>query len=321
ASRWPARAVSQRDDALARGIAFLARRQDASGRWWDYPDAAVGASTEWVTAFVGASLARVPDPLAQRCARAAWRWLRARVRPSGGWGWSALFPADADSTAWGLLLAARLGIDDARVRRARRFLDAHATAGGVATFRARGPLSWLRHALDARTFAGWARPHACVTALAATLPRPPPGALDALRAMQRPEGEWRAYWWPDDEYATALAVEALARAGDAAAAETGARWLAARLGAERSASASAWALLGLAAAGEARPEAAGRLARAAQDDGGWPASSWMRVVHPDEADPPREGWQRGLGAPGGVIVDERRLLTSAAAVAALAVAK
>src|SRR5205085_779729 len=63
------------------------------------------------------------------------------------------------------------------------------------------------------SYAGWcATSHACVTAAAASVGYEP--GREFLRSAQHADGSWRSYWWDDDEYATALAAEALAATGD-----------------------------------------------------------------------------------------------------------
>lgn len=206
---------------------------------------------------------------------------------------------------------------------------------GVRTFTSRR-LAPYRLALGADSFAGWTSPHACVTALVGTLPDAPASLFDALRAQQLPDGRWPSYWWEGDEYATALAIEALRTREDPVDAPRVKRagiWLASRVSSEGcaagvsggSASATAWTLRGLVAA-ESSPDVARAcvrwIERAQLVDGSWSASSWMRIVPMDVEEPACvPSWERGLGAPGGVIVDARSLLTGAACVAALAIAE
>lgn len=311
------------DAALAHGIAFLRDRQDARGRWLDYDDAGPGPSTEWTTALVGTALARTGEPAGLLAARRAWRWLRARRPLTGGWGWSALFPRDADSTAWGLLLAEALDERGLAWARARRVLAAHVDEqGGVSTFHARA-LRPFRVALGYESVEGWTAAHGCVTALAASVPGVAPRVKDALRARQDAQGGWPAYWWPSDEYSTALAAEALApeneRAGDLLASRIGPSGAVAVDG-EPSAFATAWAARGLVACRRAKEAAlaAEWLEGEQRADGSWAPSAWMRIVPPDVVDPAQvERWERGLGAPGGAIVDTRAHVTTASVVGAL----
>ncbi|PHM06460.1 prenyltransferase/squalene oxidase repeat-containing protein [Nostoc sp. 'Peltigera malacea cyanobiont' DB3992] len=58
---------------------------------------------------------------------------------------------------------------------------------------------------------GWCSPHPCVTAAAANLKHFGETSVEFLRQTQRDDGSWQSYWWHDDDYATALATQALAR--------------------------------------------------------------------------------------------------------------
>src|SRR5581483_8849805 len=72
--------------------------------------------------------------------------------------------------------------------------------------------------------AGWCAAHTCVTAAAATLGiAPTMGSY--LCSTQTAGGSWAGYWWDDDEYATAWAVEALsAPAANAASVRAAVSW-------------------------------------------------------------------------------------------------
>ncbi|MGI3198967.1 hypothetical protein ACRJ4W_10810 [Streptomyces sp. GLT-R25] len=188
----------------------------------------------------------------------------------------------------------------------------------------------------------WYASHVCVTSAAAGLLQLPvhERLLSRLREIQRPDGSWPAYWWPDREYPTALAAEALADgrpAGDRPEARAAARWAAARIGAdgavrtewepEGSAFATAFALRAV-LAGEL-PEGRDAVRRAVsyltdsqEKDGSWRPSAWCRVPGPMEFDPDaREHWERGRrgkAALGSVVLDTKALYTTASVVAALA---
>jgi hypothetical protein len=59
------------------------------------------------------------------------------------------------------------------------------------------------------SYDGYRAPHTCITAAAAVLGLGDT-TLSYLRGIQNTDGSWSSYWWQDDEYATAWAVEALA---------------------------------------------------------------------------------------------------------------
>lgn len=305
--------------ALSRAIDFLMSQQAHTGRWSDFLLPA-GPSDEWVTAFVGACLLEAPAEQTRRAARRAWEALLRRRRDEAGWGYNRLTPADADSTAWALRLAAGLGIsDDGRVAAAHAFLSGHVLAdGGITTYAERDPIRRYTRLPEGASFAGWQAPHACVTAAAA--PVLGPVALDYLRREQGDAGNWRGYWWPDDEYTTALAADVLPVAR--AAAEG---WAQTRVGAtgavhtldwEPSTWASAWCLRilghGTTPGGrQAGAQVVRWLVSTQNEDGSWPASARLRVPMPGELD--AHGQERMINA-----LDHNRVFTTAAVVAALA---
>jgi hypothetical protein len=305
--------------ALSRAIDFLLSRQAHTGRWSDFLLPA-GPSDEWVTAFVGACLLGAPAEKARRGAGQAWAALLRRRADEPGWGYNRLTPADADSTAWALRLAAGLGVaEDGRIAAARRFLEGHAAAGGgITTYAERDPIRRSTRLPEDASFAGWQAPHACVTAAAAPLLGA--AAIDYLGRQQGDAGSWQGYWWWDDEYTTALAVEVLP-----AARATSEWWAQTRLGESGavhgldgapSAWATAWCLRVLgggttSGAYEAQARAVGWLLYAQHQDGSWPASARLRVPMPGELD--AAGQERTMTA-----LDQNRVFTTAAVAAALA---
>lgn len=176
-------AASPPNRVKTRAIDYLLAAQASDGSWSDF-NLPVGASNGWITALCGYHLAQYGGAAAQPAVIRAAGYLCAN---GPNWGYNATTPADADSTAWAVLLLARLGrtnaIDPA-------FLGAHQQVdGGVATYLADD---------------GWGRAHGCVTALAAL-------AFDALgdaaaagnaRNWLRQSGaDARAgYWWASPFY-------------------------------------------------------------------------------------------------------------------------
>lgn len=311
---------------------FLLASQRPLGWWADFR-LAPGASTLWVTAYVGAALANAGG---REAALAAWRFLRRWA--AEGWGYNQATPPDADSTAWCLGLAARLDWPpDRRVEIARRFL-ARCTRpdGALATYP--GDDDDIRRFVGATagdSFAGWRGACICVTAAAARLGVAGPVSHDAIAGAQRPDGSWPSYWWVEDEYATAMAALALARRGDPAdrpGIARAARWAAGRIGREGavasavrpegSAFATALALDLLAACPVDEPaghRAALWLHETQDGTGRWPPSAGLRVPAPGMTAPDRHAvWTPGGLREGAVSLDIEGAFTAATALSALA---
>ena len=320
---------------VAKGIRFLLDAQ-SGGVWRDF-DTLAGTSDEWVTAYVATQLAHIERAETRAAASSALRWLLRRRFFSRGWGYNRLVPADSDSTAWVLQLAARLGTSRARLRRAQKFLDASAfDDGGMPTFARSGPIRRFTRLARKISFSGWCAAHACVTAVAAPVTPGAARARDYLRRTQAHDGSWTAYWWVDPEYSTALAMDALASAGsvdDREPIARAARWAERRLSADGavrtalhpagSAFATALCMHALQADVPAMREslAAARewLLSAQRPDGSWLPSAELRIPPPHERDPERfHRWQRhGRGA-GSILHDQNRLFTTATVLRALA---
>jgi squalene cyclase len=219
-----------------RAVDYLIDRQTDQHLWYDFPTLG-GGSTEWVSSYIGAALATETDRTAHESATRAWRRLARRRIWSAGWGYNRRVPSDADSTAWALCLADRVGTPTGLTCwRARRFLAKHQLSdGGVATYCDSGPVRAFTGLLGT-SFEGWCgRSHPSVTAAAAGQfgGHDCDDSLDALRRSQTSAGHWRGYWWPDDSYPTALAAAALSRSGDpsdAVRVRRAAEWGAARIG-------------------------------------------------------------------------------------------
>lgn len=306
----------------ARARAFLLQSRSAEGWWTDFRTLA-GESDEWVTAFVGAQLARSPELAARDAAVRAWRLLTRRRWWSAGRGYNAKVPADADTTSWLLLLAAGLGKEHSlTAQRARRFLAGHERDGGVATFAAPGPIRRLIRVDGPLT--GWCSPHACVTAVAAQVsPARSAGWLrEFLLAAQRADGSWKAYWWSDPAYGVAQACRALRSSSSGVDAIRGAvGWAERRVptASSRSTFDLAWLAVVLTEAGRSGAAAElGRLIAARQRaDGSWEGDACLRIPPPAVIDPDSyRSWRPGLGG-GALVRDHRRIFTTASALVAL----
>jgi hypothetical protein len=318
-------------DALAAAVAMAADCLVAArvrAGWWrdftgDTPEWVTRWGDEWVTAYVGTALAGTSHVAARAAAHGAWGLLVERRQPSAGWGYNRLEPVDADSTTWGLRLAAAIGTTGSwPARNARAALAQHILAdGGITTYRVDACPRPAAHHLKppGGSHAGWCRTsHACVTAGAAPIVGEP--ALEYLRGAQRADGSWLGYWWADDEYATALAAEALTATGrpdDARRVSRSVEWAGARVGADGTIGDSPFAtalglrILKLDARGQGPAQRALRWLLDQQEaDGGWRASARLQSPRPDVIDP-------STRPPATAAVDDARTFTTATVLTAL----
>jgi len=191
---------------------FLLGARNQAGWWLDYDGFSEGPADEWVSAYVAHALHDSDCADARDAAVRGWHLLKARAR--SGWGWNFLQPADADSTIWGLRLAAALGHSQTHeALTGADFLRQHLDEdGGIATYRRAIYAHWS----DGKAVnPEWYDAHTCVTAAAAHVPALGPAPLAYLRSAQQADGTWRGYWWQSDRYTTALAAEALAASRNA----------------------------------------------------------------------------------------------------------
>ena len=321
--------------AASSALRALLDAQDARGCWLDFPQLGNG-SDEWVTGYIGALVA----PAAPEAAARAWSDLAARPRWSGGWGFMPSYPADADSTACALRLAEALpSRTPLRTWRARAFLARHQRAnGGISTYLWPRRMVWHTGLRD--RFEGWCSPHVCVSANAAQLTqfRGRPRLLDFLRCTQQPNGSWRAYWWYDEqEYATALAVDALASSPDAehqAAVRRAGDWargvsrvdpiVRTPAAPDGSAFATSLRLRVLSFSGDDEEVTEMRrvilewLVATQRTNGLWPASAWLRFPPTEVVDTTTISvWHIGQMIRAGVMSDGRAFFTTATVLSAL----
>lgn len=338
-------ATRSHDDVLDSGMRFLCLTQQDDGRWSDF-DTLAGPSDEWVTAIAVSALAVLPVPPGGKqdvegALTSAGKWLSARQRDDGGWGYSDLVPSDADSTshvraALSLIPGTLPGV----LAQADSFLALHEDAAGrLHTYADEAGIRAYTGVDDAISFAGWTSAHPCVTAYAAsTLPPDRRRRLvEALRHWQREDGSWPAYWWSDRTSATRWAAEAITgSSGKASAADrpvlaSAEAWLRHRgqeLMDQPSGSLDGTAyplahvLAGLITLQSERAsidQIAAHLRMQQCDDGSWPSSARLRIPPPDVVDPEAlTQWSRESGGGASINSDLRRIVTTATALGALA---
>lgn len=311
--------------AVQSALNFLLKSQDEQGAWKDFLLPA-GNSNVWVTAYVGDVLAVRPEEDARNAARAGWRFLEKVMTPDGGWSYNPQVPGDGDSTLWGLRLAESLNKSDSdSALKAAEFLERHIRdEGGLTTYASAAPVRNYIGLPPFVPFGGWTQPHVCVTAAGANLNSYRERFREYLLQNQSDAGKWIAYWWFDDEYATAEAVAALAGKGQtamdceaetASQIERAALWALGRVdsliateGRFLPAFALSHALRILARTNHladvrnSLSRGVARLIEWQKPDGSWAASARLRVPRPDAINPdPKADWTMWAGIPAGPV--------------------
>ena len=198
-------------EALTRATRFLAAARDRHAVWTDF-DTAIGASDDWVTAYVVANVA-VWGPARRLADHALGRLYQERRRPLG-WGYNGSVAPDSDSTAWGLLAAhALLRRPGIVVPSLVRALLAHQTeSGGFATY----AVSRVAPARGPGLRGEWFAPQPCVTALNVLALvsvgmdlRAAPLARAAAYLCDQAAGTPRSAWWGDAPYVAYHCARAL----------------------------------------------------------------------------------------------------------------
>jgi len=333
--------VSAIRDGIELAVGYLKAAQSADGLWRDFRTPA-GEASEWVTAFVLAMTADLPDM--QDVSRdAAARLLRCQ-RSDGGWGYNPRVPSDADSTAWALVALEReTSQRPTSTWRALDFLRRHQDikSGGFATYTPSSGIAQFIGVQDPLVTAGWCSPHVCVSALAiraisARLRDPRQSFLSNAAAFvsnERGSGPlWNTYWWKGQAYVTYLCLRALWSvrllgreevfdALDTAVSfqQSDGGWQDASTGEPDIFETALWLLALLIYPSERftdnRLQAARMLLRAQLPDGSWPVLPILQIPPPSSGleDLPRTEWRRGGTGTGVIVEDHARVFTTAAA--------
>jgi hypothetical protein len=298
--------------ALTTTLQFLIDRQSADGAWRDFL-LKPGRSDAWVTSYVGLRLLQIERTFSfdalRRPIATAMRFVERSRNANGGWGYNAICPPDADSTAHAILFLRVAGATPT-LRDYRDLSRFQLPDGAFATYR-RGD------ALE-----GWCTGHPDVTAvalraLAAVLPshhRILRHGYARLAAYLKRREPLASYWWPSVFY-LARELRALSReCSNAPVFELP------QLAITNDAGCFARSLaieLAMLDDGETNVEAQLRALRRMQiADGSWPSEPILRVVNPRSK---RLDDRYARRSP--VVADDRRIFTSATVAAALALAE
>ena len=206
--------MTQQDtnNPFEKAILFLINTRNVNLLWSDF-DLPTGESNGWVTGYVGTIMSGIGNATAFLAAKEAWEkhGFKNFFTGHGGWSFNRWSPEDGDSTVWGIRFAINLGLKDKlRTEVAEKFLLQHLTSdGGITTFILEEELRKFLRAGPDDDISGWMATHTCVTAAAAMVPSLNGRLVPWLQKHQLPDGSWDAFWWPDPEYATSLAVDAL----------------------------------------------------------------------------------------------------------------
>jgi hypothetical protein len=323
---------------IERAVDFLTVQRKSSGWWNDFTTLA-GYSDEWVTGYIATALAGTLFPEISKIASEAWGLLRRRRPWSKGWGYNRKVPKDTDSTIWCLHLAEATGnMHSRRAARAYKYLArAIHWNGGLSTYPSSVPIRLFTGLMRNTSFEGWCSPHPCVSAAFCNLKyaKKTDLVIGYLRATQKPEGNWRAYWWCDDEYPTSLAVSALITHGvpeDQNMIQKAAEWNALRITSggyvpntdfpRGSPFATALALRILMSCNQGISFISNNAIQIAEwlmenqlNDGSWTSSARLRIPPPGIMNPEDlKNWSYTALGGGSIRLDQNRLFTTATVV-------
>lgn len=311
-------------ESAVKAEGFLIKQIKSNGLWSDFMTLA-GPSDEWVSGYIGSSLAESGNVSVKKMSLTVLRKLLFKRFWLGGWGYNHLVPPDADSTVWVLQLNQNLkGKHGWRIKRAIRFLNNHVnkSTGGIKTYHNSFAIRAFTKLNKSRIkFDGWCSDHICVSAAFAHLDHPQqPAVLDFLRKNQLDDGSWNSYWWTDKEYATALAAEALFKSGhddDRGKCRSAVNWAISRIKDGPKSSFAASLLLRILLT--VRPLdleyiniLTDYLLKSQIEDGSWPSSAFLRIPPPDITNPDNfQLWRENGGGGGSFQRDYGRLFTTA----------
>jgi prenyltransferase beta subunit len=215
--------------AIAMGARFLEATQCPSGEFRDFR-ACGSPSTKWVSGYVGFELSEIPGAETYPPLQFVSSYVLRSQRPSGGWGYHAGAPADADSTAWCIrFLSKPLGLRSHILPASWSTLYAHKDplTGGYRTY--------LPSVLQLMTESGYCHASPCVTANVALslCESEEQRGVEAVRqaveyifAEQEQDGAWTSYWWAERTYVTSICTSFLETVGHRGTAhEAATAWL------------------------------------------------------------------------------------------------
>jgi hypothetical protein len=310
-SPGPRRPVRTYDEAIHDGMDFLLSAC-RDGHWIDFA-LPVGEADAWVTAYVLHRIADVPPRVlsyrARRQLAETLDWLCAARTSGGGWGYNASTGDDADSTALAILALRQHGrsVPPDALSVIRRCV---ADEGGVGTYPhgAAPGQAWTSAVVDVTSSA--------LAALSEHLTeRERRASLDFLEREQCCDGTWRSFWWVTPLYATSGALEWWTGGGPPARPVPRVAELQATLRRFRPMGAFETAMLITCLRHLGHPQPADSFGRQLlheqRSDGSWEPSAYLRLTHPDIAQP----WSAIDAGP--IFVDRQAAFTTATVLAAL----
>lgn len=197
------------DRSIENGIDYLLSKA-SNGRWRGFPTMA-GESDIWVTGFIISHIETlcIQDDIINE----AHNFILNARHASNGWSYSAIVPADADSTAWCLMaLKSNKEFNGAELENTKSFLWNHYKDEGLSTYRQESGIGEFISAPNKEAIQGWtsSHPDVSIAAILADIKNEHvPKVLNWLISLQSKEGLIESYWWRNLYYTTTLLLRAL----------------------------------------------------------------------------------------------------------------
>jgi len=324
-------------------LGFIQERYRPEIGWSDFPTNRSGESTSWVTSFV---LEQVGLKLPSQLRSNAVDLLLRQRNPRGSWGFSAVTPADCDSTlhAISAIVRCEAKVD---IRESIAYVLQHQLPdGGFSTYNEADVQELRRYRSDTQLtdYLGWMQSHTCVTSAALKLfaqlqEMIPRKVLEMALAYvidhQEPGGYWLSYWWHTIYFSTSRIIQSLAEQRDKTlrlVRDRATEFLLASANQEGfwdngydkgqpcllSTASCLKALTSVNRGDSLRIAATEFLSKMQSPDGSWQGRPSLRIPSPHEMNPAvAQNLRIGGRGVGSLCSDERRVYTTAAVLSAL----